>query len=400
MQLRPITDDERLAFVRAVARQFGEALPEQQIERLGRIIELDRTLAAFDGEGIVATTAIESFQMALPGGTAGCAGVTAVGVRTDFRRRGLLTQMMRHAIDQAHDRSEPLAALYASEGAIYGRYGFGPAAPTARYRLMSTEPLLQDPVDDEVKLVDAGEALPRMHGLFDRVLERQPGMLSRSDARWDLLHGEEDPRARVGGGSLPYHAFVGDRGYVVYRLLPGEGDDAPGGTVRVIELITDDNRAYAALWQFLASVDLYPNVDAALRPPDEPLAHMLRDPDRLRSSEYGELWVRVIDVPAALRARRYAVAGELVIEVTDEFCSHNTGRWALSGGPDEATCERTDRSPDVSLDAAALAAAYLGGQRWSTLVRARRVSEHTPGSAGVADAMFASDPLPWNPRTF
>lgn len=398
MQLRPITDEERTAFTHAVGRQFGEALPAHRVERYARMIETDRSVAAFEGDRIVGTTAVETYQIAVPGGIAGCAGITAVGVRTDFRRRGLLTRMMRQSLDQARDRGEPLSALYSSEQAIYGRYGFGPAAPAVRLRVRSAQPLLSEPVDDEVRLVDTDEARRRMREVFDDVWTRQPGMIGRTESRWELVHAEDDPDGE--GTPSPYYAFVGNRGYAVYRLSRGEGDGPPGGTVRVMELIAADGRAHAALWQFLASVDLYPNVEAGLRPPDEPLVHMLRDPDCLQTSDHEALWLRLVDVPAALQARRYEVPGELVIEVADEFCPDNSGRWALRGGPDEAACERTDRSPDLSMDVAALATGYLGGQRFATLVRARRVDERTPGSARLADAMFASDPLPWNPRFF
>ena len=53
------------------------------------------------------------------------AAVTLVGVQPSHRRRGILTQMMRRQLDHAHERGEPVAALWATEGSIYPRFGYG-----------------------------------------------------------------------------------------------------------------------------------------------------------------------------------------------------------------------------------------------------------------------------------
>jgi predicted acetyltransferase len=131
------------------------------------------------------------------------------------------------------------------------------------------------------------------------------------------------------------------------------------------------------------------------RPVDEPARWRLADPRRLRTTHIGDqLWVRLLDLPAALRARRYAADGELVLEVTDALRPRNQGRWRLQGGPDGAACEPTGAEPDLALDVATLGAAYLGGPRLSVLARAGRVAELTPGALGRGDQMLVSEPSP------
>ena len=116
----------------AMRRTFGAPTPDAAgVERVRAAIELDRTLAAFDDGQVVGTAGINTYQMTVPGGSLPTAGVTRVSVLSTHRRRGILTRLMRRQLDDVHDRGEPLAALYASEAPIYGRYGYGVAIFTA-----------------------------------------------------------------------------------------------------------------------------------------------------------------------------------------------------------------------------------------------------------------------------
>ena len=85
-------------------------------------------LAAVDEGRIVGGAGAFSFRTTVPGGAVvPSAGVTVVGVLPTHRRRGILRSMMRLQLDDAHERGEALATLFASEETIYGRYGYGRA---------------------------------------------------------------------------------------------------------------------------------------------------------------------------------------------------------------------------------------------------------------------------------
>jgi predicted acetyltransferase len=154
-------------------------------------------------------------------------------------------------------------------------------------------------------------------------------------------------------------------------------------------------QAYAELWRYLFDVDLMDRITAWNRPSDEPLLHRLQEPDRLRLRLGDGLWVRLVDLPAALRARRYAVPGSIAFRVEDGFCPWNEGTYRLEGGPDGAECRPTGAEPELALSAAELGACYLGGMGFRALARAGRVRELRPGALERADAMFAWDPAPW-----
>jgi len=169
----------------------------------------------------------------------------------------------------------------------------------------------------------------------------------------------------------------------------------PGNIAKVRNLVGLTPEADAALWRYCLDLDLVGIVRLLDRPVDEPARWRLADPRRLRTTHVGDqLWVRLLDLPAALRARRYATEGELVLEVTDALRPRNQGRFRLEGGPDGAACEPTGAEPDLALDVADLGAVYLGGPRLAVLARAGRVAELAPGALSRADRMFASDPAP------
>lgn len=401
LEMRSVTSDEFLVWARAVMVHFHEDDSDEELERHREVTELDRTLAVFDGDRIVANLGVDSFSCTVPfADPLPCAGVTAVGVASTHRRRGLLNRMMTRCLEDAVDRGEPLASLYASEAAIYGRFGFGVAAVQYSYRLAQSWFTLAAPADvGLVEAVDADAAAAAWPAIFDAVRCGRPGMMSSSPERWRLWLGN-DPDSWRDGASARRLVQVPGRGYAAYRLKPDWGDAGPDGTIKVEALLAVDAEAEAALWQFLFGIDLMARLEAKLRPADDALPLMLVHRDRLRVREGEPLYLRVLDVPAALTGRGYAGADTLVLEVRDRQFIANDGRWRLAAGRDGAKCDRTDEPADLELDIADLASAYVGGVRTTQLVAARRVREPTAGAAARADRLFAADAAPWTPFIF
>lgn len=401
-ELRPITVDERDRFTEAEWTPFGERPTAAQLEGSRNLIELDRTLAVFDVDRIVGVASALSFELTVPGlALVPAAGVTSVGVLPTHRRQGLLNRLMRRQLDDIAERGEPIALLTASEGGIYGRYGYGVGIHYTILDLERSLTRLAAPVEVPGRLVlldkDAqGKVLPPV---WDAMRRRTVGQLSRGATMWQELLRDggifDDPGARF---AVLHERAPGEAdGYAVYRIEarsdPESGQSRRRLTVR--ELVTPDDQVRAALWQYLLGVDLIHTVRAYL-PPDDPLRWRLADPRQARTSRLADhIWVRLVDLPAALAARTYAEPGRLVIEVDDRFLPANAGRFELDAGPDGATCRRVRSEPDLGLDVADLGAAYLGGVRFSLLARAGRVTEHTPGALARADHMFGVDPLPW-----
>jgi len=414
--IRPISDDEYAAFRRVHDHSFNSGpAPAARWPRLRRQFEAERSLAAFDpglpaAAGLVGTTGVYSFQMAVPGAVFPVAGVTAVSVLPTHRRRGILRSLMSCQIaDIAAMGEEPIAALWASETPLYGRYGYGRASSHASFRFGRGEGALSPlaPVDPglTLRLAEPGEAAADLAKVYDTVLSGQPGFFTRDQDWWERVL--DDP-AEERQGASPLRCVLaagvdGVRGYSLYRSTARweEGTVLPDGSIDVWELIAADPAASAALWRDLLSRDLISAVTADLRPADDPLLYQLHDSRRARVRVVDNLWVRIIDLPGALARRAYSSPVDVVLEVTDGLLPANAGRWRLrAGGPGGADCARTDEPADIALDVRELGAAYLGGTRLAALAAAGLVDELRPGAVDGLSTAMSWDPAPWCPRIF
>ncbi|MBX6749874.1 MAG: GNAT family N-acetyltransferase [Micromonosporaceae bacterium] len=369
-----------------------------------KVCEIDRTLVARrDGE-LAGTSTIQTRQLAVPGGLVPAAHITSVAVAPTARRRGILTGLMRRMFDDALAAGEPVAVLWASEGRIYQRFGYGLATASLGFTIDRTEVSLTVPAPGG-RLREAEPAALRdeLVALYDRVYRQRPGWSERPPRLWDYRLADLK-EWRQGGAEMRAVAHYDESGtidgYALWRPMRRWSDSGPASEVRVIEHVAANPQAYIALWTYLTSVDLTKTVHAWFAAPDEPLLHAVSDPERLNTRLGDGLWVRVLDVPAAFAARRYTTDIDLVLEVTDAAVPANTGRWRLTGSPTGATCSATGDEPDLSCDVRALGAVYLGGTALTTLAGTGQVIEHTPGALARADAALRWYPGPSSQEVF
>jgi predicted acetyltransferase len=405
--IRPISGDEFPQFYTVVAEAFGDEVRDAEVEIEGSVFEPERSLAVFDDDRIVGTAAIFSRELTVPGSTTPAACVTLVSVAPTHRRQGLLTTLMRRQLTELHDEErEPIAALWASEAAIYGRFGYGPAARGARLSAKTMRLKLRPGTDrgeGRMRQVSLPDARSAFSSVYEKLRPDSVGLLDRRDRWWDFrLHDPEHRR----GGATPYRAALYEEpdgtvnGYVVYSIKAGWGDSEPNNEVKVRELFATTPQALAATWSFVAELDLVRQVSSRNRPLDEPLQYIVADPFAVELTALDNLWIRVVDVGRGLAARRYAHEIDLVLDVTDEFCPWNQGRWRLSGGPKGAQCERTSDPADIALTSTELGAAYLGRPSLADLASVGRVRELREGALTEASRAFIHDRQPWCSEVF
>jgi predicted acetyltransferase len=404
-QLRPIQQDEFQRFGHANSTAFGYVWRPEHSQDAEKVLEFERTLAAFDQEDIVATAGIFSFEMTTPGGALPAAGVTWVGVRPTHRRQGILTDMMRRQLNDVRERGEPIAALWASESVIYGRFGYGMAAKQEVFSILRSHSRLAHGIEarGRTRFVDRDQALTAWPSVYDRARGARPGFMSRSETWW-RHHVLPERDRRLSDYRGPFYVQYEEsgelRGYAVYGIQdPDSLDGQPAGSITVIQLLGATDAATCALWRFVFGVDLVERMNAWWRPLDDTLPWMLADPRRLTRRVSDSLWLRPVDVPAMLEGRAYSVEASLTFEVRDNFGDWAQGRYTLEGGPHGARCRRTDAQPAFTVEAADFGAAYLGGVRLQTLARAGRV-EGDERALRLADLMFSWRVDPWCPEVF
>ncbi|MEU8061129.1 GNAT family N-acetyltransferase [Microbispora bryophytorum] len=405
--VRPLGDSEWPAFVAVDYEAFSATYPLEMADRWREVLELDRLLTAFDGDLMVGGAGALSFEMTVPGGPIPVAGVTSVGVLPSHRRRGVLTALMTRQLHGLHeDGREAVAALYASQAGIYGRFGYGRAADTLSFRIPTHGSAFtrSAPADPALRLRVAApaDALPGLRRVYDAVRPGRPGMYARSDGFWktEIIPDTEHDR----GGMGPLRCLIAEdatevRGYALFRAKAGWNEHGvPDGEVRLLELMASDPAAYALVWRGVLDRDLCSVVHAGRRPVDDPIMHLLAEPRQLNAVWLDDLWIRLVDVDRALAARAYAASADLVLEIEDEVCPWNAGRRRLV--TDKASCEPTGAPPDLTLPVDVLGAAYLGGRPLRAAADAGLVREHRPGALRELSAAMVWDSAPWGCRVF
>jgi predicted acetyltransferase len=404
IDVRPFDGAPRDFFV-AGELAFAERPEDEDIPHWESMFEADRAIAAYDGDRIVGTAGIFSFDLTVPGGVLPAAGVTLVGVHPTHRRQGILRRMMRMQLDAIHDRGEPLAILWASEGSIYQRFGYGLATFAGRVSVEVARGAFRTPhvPSGTIRFVDMDEARVRFPPVYDRLVADRPGFFARTPAYWDAEVLRDPPHWRRGASSAFHvvHEVAGEvDGYARYRVRERWDDLGSQSTVIVAEKMATNPAASLDLWRYLLDIDLMHKLEAWNIPADDPILAAILEPRRLAFSIGDGIWLRVVDLASALAQRRYAVDGRLVLEVSDDACPWNDGRWSLSVEAGMPIVEPTTDAPDVACDITDVGAAYLGGLSFTLLGDAGRVRELQPGAIARADGLFRTPRAPWCPRVF
>jgi len=393
-------------FARAYApigHYFGAMPSPSDLARIQKVFDYRRTLLATEGDHTVGGCGAHAYELTIPGGAVRAAGVTIVGVQPTHRRRGILREMMRTQLDLVHEWGEPVAFLWASEETIYGRFGYGMASLAADCEIPKAYASLWGarPPRGEMRIVTEEEAYVPISSIYERIRLEYPGMFSRSENWWKYRR-LKDPEHFQGG---PLNRVVlwldGEpQAYALYRMNQSLERAVSKGFVQVVEAIGTSAEATREIWSFLLNIDWIGSVRASLLPVDHPLRLLIM---RLRMANWrvsDALWVRLVDVEAALAARlaRRAAREErpVVLEVHDPFCSWNDGRYRIGS----EGVARTSDDADIELEVSALGSVYLGGFRFRDLLAAERIVERTSGAVAAADRHFGSDRAPWCPEIF
>jgi predicted acetyltransferase len=402
IDVRTISEDEVPAYAAAVATGFHQHPAEGESEYRRGQLDLHRTYGAFEGTHMIGTARSFPTELTVPGGaTLAVAAVTNVTVTGTHRRRGVMTSMMRAQLDEVAGRGEPGAILIASEAPIYGRFGYGPATEHLLVEVDLSVGTIDGPAPGGSSRLSTAEEMRKVApAVYERFRTSQPGAIGRDERWWDVRFGIVPVPGRPARPDEFFAVHCDDAGeadgYVRYSVRPDWDYRVPRSIVEIGELVAASDDAYAGLWRHCTGLDLVRRISAENRPPLEPLPWMMTDRRAVRQRDRADLvWLRLLDVPAALSTRRYRVEDRLVLEVEDGFRPDAELRLVLDGGPEGATCDPTDAAPDLTLGVADLGAAYLGGTPLWPAAQAGLVTEHRDGAVAAFDRLFLTDRPPW-----
>lgn len=407
IEIRSLRDEDLERFLTAMSGPFGFDLPEDAegrtavLERMNKLFEPERARCAFDDGRIVGTLGAFSFQMTVPENTVPVAGTTQVTVAVTHRRQGLLRQMMLSHLEEAVEHGDVAAALWASDSAIYGRFGFGMAAWGTEIEIdrrhTDLHRLAAEPAP--VEIADAGDIRQPAIEVYDRVRMQTPGLMSHNEGWWDRILG--DPPWGRGGASMARYALVTENGHPTgwtkYRLKDVEGDGHPAQDVIVVQLYATSPGAWAGLWNHVMSHDFGHTIRAGRRPLDDPIHSLLRGVRRAKTKLMDSLWVRILDVPRMLESRVYSTAGSIGIAVHDPL-GYAAGSYRLETDGSSATVSLADDA-DVEMDIEDLSALSLGGRSAVEMAMAGRISG-SPSDVDRLDTLFRGTRAPWSPVVF
>jgi len=390
--IRPTVDDDWGAFYESLAGSFNDDPDDDWAAVELLVFEPERSLVAQRGDEVVGTAGIYTRRLSVPGATVPAAHVTLISVAPTARRQGVLTRFINRQFADMQAAGEPIAVLWASEGRIYQRFGYGLSARKLNLTVDTRETRLLAPSADEGRIrqgkpADLRETLVKV---YDQAYASRPGWSERASRHWDNRLADPKVVRRDASAlrAVVHEGAGGVDGYALWRVANKWDDGGPAGEVRVGELIANSTEAYLGLWRFLLSVDLTRTTTAWSCALDEPLMFLVNEPRKLGGRLGDALWLRIIDVPAALAARRYASPVDVVIEVTDDLIPGNAGRWRLTGSAEQATCVASTDAADLACDIRSLGAAYLGDAVLPALAAGGLVRELRPGALAAASAAF------------
>jgi predicted acetyltransferase len=406
IEIRTVPANDLRRWVDSVAVANSEEIDDQVWSDVRPTVEADRTFGAYDGEDIVGGGSIYSFDVTVPGGEAvPSAGITWVGIMPTHRRQGALRQLMSRMFDDARRRAEPLAVLWASEGSIYQRFGYGLSTLASSVDLERERAIFNSAAEPfgATHVISIDDAREAFTPIFESNRARIPGFYSRSQIWWDVEVLADFKWSRRGFDKrfFALHETDGHAdAYAMYRVRHDWVNSVPGSELQVGEIMALDGDALREMWRFIFGIDLIKRYTTRSGPIDEPLLLMVAEPRRVNLRLRDGMWLRILDVPEALQRRGYSADGTIVLDIADNFLPDVGGRFRVTTSGGRGQVERTDDAPDLEVDASDLAAVYLGGFTFEGLARAGRTNEIAPGARARADAMFYSAAPAWCPQTF
>ncbi|MCZ6618047.1 MAG: GNAT family N-acetyltransferase [Gammaproteobacteria bacterium] len=393
-EIRPATSEEMPAFQALAKYAFAENSAPDAAEEAEPLLP-EWSLAAFDGNKVVASSGGLPFKMRFNGHVVAADGVTAVATDPGYRRQGAVRALITGLMHRARDNGVPVSILWASMGAIYQRFGYGLASTMVDYTIEPRYIQFQfgEPASGYVRLLEKDESLPHCKTIYRTYCNDRTLLLHRASVLWDIMFRRS--QAQNVNAAVYFDAQNSPKAYALYQA---KWDDSLGSSDGQIIGVSDfawcDIDGYRGIWEYLASHDLASKIRWKRAPEDDPAPNMLLEPRRLHRQTGDAIWLRVNDVETALGARGYDLPGEVVLRINeDDICPWNVGTYRMTTTGEATDVERIsdDNTPiDCDISINGLASLLAGHTSLSQLHRIGRASVTEEARLPAIDALFST----------
>jgi len=386
METEISTASDMMSFLEPAYIAAGLRPTPADVETATKLIEPDRAHVVYAAGQVVGAAGAYSHELAVPLGVVRAAGVCQVAVLPTHRRRGILSKLMQAQLADIHRRGEAVACLWTSEEPIYRRFGYGMASQRISVEIDATAARKMRNAPErqgKVRLIERERAYDEIAPIYARIWQKHPGMFFRSEDWWRCSRLPDQGQ---------FQAVWEDSAYALYRInLTG----IDSGELRVVEALADSVEGTREIWRFLLEIDRIKVISAFSLPVDHPLILMLEEPRKMNMRIADSLWIRIVDLKAALNGRALG-EGSVLVQITDSLLPHNEGVWKIG----REGVVRVSTAPEILVDISDLGSVYLSGFTFTELAGAGRAQERVPGAIRRADRVFSWDCKPWCPELF
>ena len=402
IEFRPATAEEMGQFGMLAGYVYGGAYGDGTDNLVASATRPEWTLCAFDGSRLVSSFSTIPFTMRANGEALPIGGVSAVGTLPEYRRRGLVRQIMTRAFAGMRDGGRPIAALWASQAAIYQRYGFSMVSALRSYTVDTVDIDFHDGDggSGRVERLDIASGYEPIKDVYVRFVADRMGYLHRARPLW--LHNALEEREADGPIHIALsHGVSGPDGYAVYTLREGRRDHpARSQEIVVRDLAWLSPDAYRSLWMFFKRHDLVGRVRWNSAPSDDPAVEYFLEPRLLQARDGEGFWLRLVDVAAALKGRGWTTDGEISLTVREDFLAPwNTGSYRLTVSGGVADVAPYPTATDIEISVKALASLYTG-RRSARELSAWGLLAGDANAIQRSDSLFATRHAPHCPDHF
>lgn len=363
-EIRPATTDEMGQFGLIGAYVYAGAAGDGEDNLMATSNRPEWTLCAFDGPKMVASFCTLPFTMRAMGKALPMGGITAVGTIPEYRRQGLLRKLMSQSLQTMKDEGRPVASLWATQAAIYQRYGCAMTSVLRRYEIDTVDISFFDGNTGKCQVgrETFAERSQEIRACYAQFADQRIGYLHRPSVLWQLSMLNEDEKEGPVHIAVARDADQAAVGYVIYTIRGDRVDNrVRGQEMRIRDLVWLNTDAYRSLWRFIASHDLVGRVVWANAPRDDPAPELMMEPRMLNMVDQEGYWFRIVDVKAALEGRGYTTDGELTLQILeDDLAPWNSGVWQLVVRGSECEVTPTDGPADLVMPVKALASLFTG----------------------------------------